>query len=206
MIIECRMCSKPYKVKKSYIDLPGKVRPICTRCALRVREENMAREAKAGKNGRFKQECTLCFKMKEHIEFVKRGPTQRFTCLVCSRRNRRLTDLHRRTPVWEFIKSHKEGKPCAQCNLEWPHYVLEFDHVTPKNKKYTVGEMVNSHWRKHQWHIISAEIAKCEVVCRNCHVVRTHERGHHGPPRKCDQDIPNYDLESVTAQAFALLD
>lgn len=49
---------------------------------------------------------------------------------------------------------------------------MQFDH-TGNDKEGNVGEMVgkNAAWAK-----IEAEIAKCELVCANCHMIRTHKR------------------------------
>jgi hypothetical protein len=66
-----------------------------------------------------------------------------------------------------------KNRPCADCTVTYPYYVMEFDHVRGE-KKYNLnrlGKMSAS------WDTIKAEIAKCEVVCANCHRERTHQRG-----------------------------
>jgi len=113
-------------------------------------------------------------------------------CLACSRQRHRMIDAVRRKPVWEFIKSHKDGKSCHDCGIDWPYYVLEFDHRDPTEKSFTVSVMINSHWREEKWPIIAEEIGKCDLVCRNCHVIRGHGRGNRGAKRKyhpSDEDI-----------------
>ena len=52
---------------------------------------------------------------------------------------------------------------------------VQFDHL--RDKKANVGMMLH---RTQNWEAIMAEIAKCEVVCANCHRVRTLRRGQHG--------------------------
>ena len=49
---------------------------------------------------------------------------------------------------------------------------LDFDHRPGVNKLFNIGEKVGSYSLDKIW----AEIAKCDVVCRNCHAVRTAER------------------------------
>jgi hypothetical protein len=49
--------------------------------------------------------------------------------------------------------------------------VLEFDHL--RDKKFNIGKA----WRGHEWQSVLDEIAKCEVVCANCHRRRTACRG-----------------------------
>lgn len=38
----------------------------------------------------------------------------------------------------EWLDSHKVGKPCADCGLYWPPFVLDFDHVRGE-KVFTIG-------------------------------------------------------------------
>ncbi len=68
----------------------------------------------------------------------------------------------------EFIQSKKEF-PCVDCGIQYPPYIMEFDHV--EEKFLPVSRMTS-----HSWKQINAEIAKCEVVCANCHAVRTYLR------------------------------
>jgi hypothetical protein len=71
----------------------------------------------------------------------------------------------------EFINSFKRV-PCHDCNIEYPTYVMQFDHVG-SDKEYTVSSLVN-YGNKNK---LLLEIKKCEVVCANCHAERTHSRG-----------------------------
>lgn len=60
--------------------------------------------------------------------------------------------------------------PCADCNRRFPYYVMDFDHIKGE-KVHCVGVM--RAWRVDK---LLAEIAKCEVVCSNCHRIRTFTR------------------------------
>jgi hypothetical protein len=64
----------------------------------------------------------------------------------------------------------KETSGCFDCGIKDP-IVLDFDHV--RDKKYNVSQMIRDGF---SWKAIKNEIAKCEVVCANCHRVRTHKR------------------------------
>ena len=64
----------------------------------------------------------------------------------------------------------KEKSGCLDCG-EKNHIVLDFDHLT--NKKYNISRMIHDGF---SWAAIKKEIAKCEVVCANCHRIRTHNR------------------------------
>jgi len=58
---------------------------------------------------------------------------------------------------------------CLDCGLR-DVAVLEFDHRAPQDKRETVSTLVH---RAHAWSSILKEIAKCDVVCANCHRKRT---------------------------------
>lgn len=72
----------------------------------------------------------------------------------------------------ELIRAAKDV-PCADCKKKYPFYVLQFDHLDPSAKRQAVGRMVQSGVSVAT---LQAEIAKCEVVCANCHAERTHQR------------------------------
>jgi hypothetical protein len=73
----------------------------------------------------------------------------------------------------EYINSHKIR--CADCE-ETHKDLLEFDHVRG-TKLYNVSKMLS-----YSKEVVDAEIAKCEVVCRNHHKERTGKRK--GPPKR----------------------
>jgi hypothetical protein len=60
--------------------------------------------------------------------------------------------------------------PCSDCNHSFPAPCMEFDHVD-NGKSANISQMRNYSVDK-----IAAEIALCEVVCCNCHRVRTKSR------------------------------
>ena len=64
----------------------------------------------------------------------------------------------------------KEDSGCLDCG-ENNHIVLDFDHL--KDKKYNISRMIHDGF---SWAAIKKEISKCEVVCANCHRIRTHNR------------------------------
>ena len=64
----------------------------------------------------------------------------------------------------------KQASGCVDCG-EDNHIVLDFDHL--RDKKYNISRMIHDGF---SWAAIKKEIAKCEVVCANCHRVRTHDR------------------------------
>lgn len=74
----------------------------------------------------------------------------------------------------QLIYKIKE-QPCMDCDQQYPHYVMDFDHRDGEEKMFNVSYVVRmgiSHKR------ILEEVAKCDVVCSNCHRERTHRRAH----------------------------
>jgi hypothetical protein len=69
-----------------------------------------------------------------------------------------------------MIESFKEA-PCMDCGVSYPAYVLEFDHRPEEDKSFNVSNGV-VYGRK----ALLREIAKCDIVCANCHKTRTHNR------------------------------
>lgn len=67
--------------------------------------------------------------------------------------------------------SKAKSKPCADCGVSYPPYVMDFDHRDGHVKIQSLGNMTRASKAR-----ILAEIAKCDVVCANCHRERTHRR------------------------------
>jgi hypothetical protein len=62
--------------------------------------------------------------------------------------------------------------PCMDCGVQHPPYVMQFDHRDPSTKSFTIGENVS----RFSLDVVLAEIAKCDVVCANCHAERTYQQ------------------------------
>jgi hypothetical protein len=76
------------------------------------------------------------------------------------------TDRAKRVKVW--IAEYKVAQGCADCGYRTHHAALDFDHV--RGKKLLNVCLSKSIAQARQ------EIEKCEVVCANCHRIRTYER------------------------------
>ncbi len=80
---------------------------------------------------------------------------------------RKNLELERRTLyLIEFFAAN----PCTDCGETDPT-VLEFDHLRDKSFNLSGGI------RDRNWQSVLDEMAKCEVVCANCHRRRTASRG-----------------------------
>lgn len=85
-----------------------------------------------------------------------------------ARKAQNRTARHNRRKWFHELKATKK---CANCPETHP-YCLEFHHLNPKDKVDHVGGMANSTWSKKK---ILAEIAKCQVLCANCHRKQTYK-------------------------------
>lgn len=65
-------------------------------------------------------------------------------------------------------------RPCCDCGIQYPYYVMDFDHRDGATKKFAL----NSVYYEAKGAILR-EIEKCDVVCANCHRERTHRRQLH---------------------------
>ena len=72
----------------------------------------------------------------------------------------------------EFVATFKKA-PCMDCGVNYPPYVMDFDHRDPSTKVREVAVMVGGYGTLAD---LFAEIEKCDLVCSNCHRIRTHNR------------------------------
>jgi hypothetical protein len=69
----------------------------------------------------------------------------------------------------------KEGKPCADCGASYPPYVMDWDHRDKGQKCFGIAAALGSNT---PWPAVLLEVAKCDLVCANCHRIRTWAQGH----------------------------
>jgi hypothetical protein len=59
------------------------------------------------------------------------------------------------------------GGRCADCANTFPYYVYDFHHLDPTRKDFQFNTV-----RRRSWEAIRAELAKCVLLCANCHRIR----------------------------------
>lgn len=134
--------------------------------------------------------CSACKFSKPLVDFNKKAASKdglQPHCRVCSKS--RYKDRYDNLPSEKqrLIKRNAEQRertrayireaksvPCTDCGNSYPYYVMDFDHLG--YKEFNVGNAVYSNLPLKR---VIEEITKCEVVCSNCHRIRTHERGTH---------------------------
>ena len=88
------------------------------------------------------------------------------------------SDQKRRDDNRRYVDALKAG-PCVDCGGLFPPVAMDFDHVRGE-KRATVTRLVRDRAGRAT---IDAEVAKCELVCANCHRIRTAARGQHEADR-----------------------
>ena len=135
--------------------------------------------------------CPKCKVEKEHSEFGKNARKKDgldYQCKVCRRQyalkyvhlpeTKKAKTENRRNRIKEskaIVARILKQSQCQDCGLDdW--VVLEFDHREASEKSCNVSQLMG--WGCPQETLL-AEIAKCDIVCSNCHRKRTYKRGSH---------------------------
>jgi hypothetical protein len=127
--------------------------------------------------------CGRCGTNKPLAEFHRRHDNLQSWCKTCRREYD--ADYWRRTRV-DRIQMRKvyrrelvawyrglKDAPCVDCGCSFHHAAMHWDHLPGAPKTREVSYMVLRGFRRRT---ILAEISKCELVCANCHAVRTFRR------------------------------
>lgn len=78
----------------------------------------------------------------------------------------------RKQKLTDTVREYKRKKGCADCGITNP-LVLDLDHRDPKEKVYAISELIR---RGTAFVNLMVEIKKCDVVCANCHRIRTSKQ------------------------------
>jgi hypothetical protein len=112
--------------------------------------------------GTYQSWCKSCFSIRDKNRWNDQSDERRQKHYA-ARNNRRIDN---RMFVWKYL----EKNPCHICGESDPR-VLEFDHEDPETKSGNISEMYTYSKRK-----ILEEIAKCKVMCANCHRRKTYDQ------------------------------
>lgn len=134
--------------------------------------------------------CRECNLEKEDTEFALRSMKtgkRHYRCKSCqssyckahythnktkhnSRRYK--TKKTKRKAFREFLDEIKSSSPCKDCGVQYIPFVMQFDHVIGV-KKFNISEWSQVDVNKED---LLNEIRKCDLVCSNCHAIRTWNR------------------------------
>lgn len=128
--------------------------------------------------------CRKCNLTKPEIEFSVRAGKYTQDCLVCKRaynranykardpnsKQARLDQIStRKRNIRKLLWDYKKKEHCAECG-ETDTVVLDFDHLDRTTKEDEICAMVKA---GASWDKILKEIAKCQILCANCHRRKT---------------------------------
>lgn len=140
---------------------------ICKACNLPkpIEEFDVDRHLKSGRKGKCR-ECTT--KYGRHYYSQNKGVYRRY---AEKNRERRLTYYRARSAQHvALVRMIKADQLCTDCGENFPAVCFDFDHVVP-GKRHNVTKMAN-----HSARAVHAELERCELVCANCHRLRTQSR------------------------------
>jgi hypothetical protein len=132
----------------------------------------------------FRKVCSKCRVVKRIIEFNFRNTAKDIRHSYCRDCGKELTQSHYKRNKQQYfeknLRSFKKrrefareikNRSCADCGVKYPYYVMDFDHREDEKKEYELNSI-----EKMSINVLKREIAKCDVVCSNCHRERTYQR------------------------------
>jgi|TARA_S200002703_G_C3701926_1_gene215580 5-methylcytosine-specific restriction endonuclease McrA len=75
-----------------------------------------------------------------------------------------------------MVSRWKLRKGCCKCSFKAEYgFQLELDHIMPKTKRKGTYRAFEVSWSKEK---IKRELSLCQVLCKNCHALKTYEENH----------------------------
>lgn len=130
--------------------------------------------------------CSSCHKNKHLKSFCRDHRSKDGRCARCKTCTHLYHKEHRlKNPELHLAKRREVFKKnrlwfdelrttlkCSQCGFKHPG-ALQFHHRDPKQKVQNIAYMVIQSWSRER---VLEEIAKCDVLCANCHFILHYER------------------------------
>ena len=132
---------------------------ICIGCHLEKPESEFSRKGKG-----FQSRCKACCKI-YHQHYYENNKEKYFA-------KKRLNKNRQRTRLRKILWDAKQ-RPCHDCGGTFHPWVMELDHREDTNKIEAVSNLVGRGCTDEK---LRNEINKCDVVCANCHRMRTFHR------------------------------
>ena len=141
--------------------------------------------------------CTKCNVEKPLSEFYRQSKTKaglHANCKVCSAAYDKAWQVKNRVKIAKRKKEEYQtmvaegghilawlaikyaGVACMDCETVFPMCVMDFDHGPEETKEFKISGLGGKLATPFMKRKVEKEIAKCDLVCSNCHRVRTQER------------------------------
>jgi hypothetical protein len=106
-------------------------------------------------------------KAKRKAWYDKRGGPKGY---YYSRQKETLVNASRYAARGRAFLASLKNRPCADCGGRFPPECMDFDHVRG-DKTIGLAQMIT-----YTRAAIEAEAEKCDIICSNCHRIRTRKR------------------------------
>lgn len=136
---------------------------ICSKCGIGKPLNEFYLRKTGERAGKVYEKCKECMKSRGRSYYSLNHDRQLKLALI-RRAKARLINKN-------YLKSIKD-KPCVDCGIKYDYYVMDFDHLNEQDKENNVARMAAGGWSLKK---LIKEINKCEVVCANCHRIRTYK-------------------------------
>lgn len=147
--------------------------------------------------------CSLCGVWKPAGEFHRRGQGHQLWCKECRRvwdaryyaatsELRRRQRRERGKRLVARMRQMKEN-PCVDCGGRFHPVAMTFDHRPGTKKVNDLATLARSGCTG----LLETEMAKCDLVCANCHAVRTYLRREQDQTRRRKASTPSISESSA---------
>lgn len=99
--------------------------------------------------------------------FVARENETRWRCQECLK-----VSVKKRRRKTKEILVKEAGSKCVDCGYVGPPFMFDFDHREPDKKSFGLSH----NGRTYALDTLRKEASKCDLVCANCHRMRTHKQ------------------------------
>lgn len=116
-------------------------------------------------------------------------------CIICGKE---LKDTRRRKCSYCNIKIRRQriklkaiqllGGKCARCGWTGDPAAFEFHHRDKSQKEFCISRYSNK-----KWELVKNELAKCELLCANCHRIKHSDRNG----KTFTEEVNNYKGRSL---------
>lgn len=132
--------------------------------------------------------CCLCKLEKPVTEFNKKSKSRQPYCKKCQSVKYKqyyatepkelirlkTSNMAVKARIRSFIQELKTA-PCKDCGGTFHHHSMDFDHLPGSIKKFSIAIASAGAFSMDR---VRDEMVKCDLVCANCHRVRTYNRRH----------------------------
>ena len=137
----------------------------CSNCLLEKPLSDFYIRRTGKRTGEYYNHCKECQKSRGRTYYANNHERQSKLSISRNRKNRKKQR--------DFVNTLKNF-PCVDCGNIYPPCVMDFDHRGEVEKTGNIGSLVSQAYFTIER--LKKEIEKCDLVCANCHRIRTYNR------------------------------